>query len=118
MIRDSLEKRMPDLLSNTLKNILPQLLNDSVKKLMPKFNKRVKKTLKAEVPNVVLKPLNKEFNALNKLKMCQAPDAVDQLHRENASFNYPVASHVNAATKGEKESHAQPDPTMDAHNLI
>nr|GEU60746.1 hypothetical protein [Tanacetum cinerariifolium] len=68
MIRDYLDKQMPDLLSDTLNSILPLLLNDSVKKLMPKFNKRVKKTLKAEVSNVVLKPLNKEFNAQNKLE--------------------------------------------------
>ncbi|GJW39411.1 hypothetical protein Tco_0065256 [Tanacetum coccineum] len=68
MIADAFETRMPDLLSDTLKNILLQLLNDSIKKLMPKFDKRVKKTLKAEVLDVVLKPLNKEFNMLNMLE--------------------------------------------------
>ncbi|GKC54548.1 hypothetical protein Tco_1077293, partial [Tanacetum coccineum] len=57
MVADAFEEMMPELLSDTLKNILPQLLNDSIKKLMPKFDKRVKKTLKAEVPKVVLRPL-------------------------------------------------------------
>nr|GEV78135.1 hypothetical protein [Tanacetum cinerariifolium] len=48
MVDDAFEERILDLLSDTLKNILLQLLNDFVKKLMPKFDKRVKKTLKAE----------------------------------------------------------------------
>nr|GEU89564.1 hypothetical protein [Tanacetum cinerariifolium] len=37
----------------------------TVKKVMPKLDKRVKKTLNAKVPNIILKPLNREFNALN-----------------------------------------------------
>nr|GEY09255.1 hypothetical protein [Tanacetum cinerariifolium] len=49
-------------------NILPQLLKDSVKKALPKFDKRVKKTLIVEVLNIVLKPLNREFNALNEME--------------------------------------------------
>ncbi|GJR19875.1 hypothetical protein Tco_0968402 [Tanacetum coccineum] len=59
---------MPELLYNTLKNILPQIIKESIKKTIPKFDKRVKKTLKAQVPEIVLKPLYKEFNALNKME--------------------------------------------------
>nr|GFB24866.1 hypothetical protein [Tanacetum cinerariifolium] len=62
---DVFEENLRELLSDTLKNILPQLLEESVKKALPKFDKRAKKTIKAEVPNLILKPLNKEFNALN-----------------------------------------------------
>ncbi|GJS98400.1 hypothetical protein Tco_0819570 [Tanacetum coccineum] len=51
-----------------LKNILPQIIMDSVKKTLPKFDKRVKKSLKAQVSDIVLKPLYKEFNALNKME--------------------------------------------------
>nr|GFB75515.1 hypothetical protein [Tanacetum cinerariifolium] len=68
MVADAFEERMHGLIFYTLKNILPQLLNDSVKKLMPKIDKRVKKTLTAKVPEVLLKPLYKEFNALSKLE--------------------------------------------------
>ncbi|GJV83503.1 retrovirus-related pol polyprotein from transposon TNT 1-94 [Tanacetum coccineum] len=37
-------------------------------KALPKFDKRVKKTLKAQVPDLILKPLNKELNVLNTLE--------------------------------------------------
>ncbi|GJU79105.1 hypothetical protein Tco_1276175 [Tanacetum coccineum] len=68
MVANAIHERMPELISDTLKNILLQLLNDLVIKLMLKFDKRVKKTLKAEVPEVFLKHMYKEFNALNKLE--------------------------------------------------
>ncbi|GKE87365.1 hypothetical protein Tco_1564840, partial [Tanacetum coccineum] len=68
MVADVFEERLHELLSNTLKNILPRLLKDYVKKAMPKFDKRVKKTLRVEVPIIILKPLNKEFNALNTME--------------------------------------------------
>nr|GEV77224.1 hypothetical protein [Tanacetum cinerariifolium] len=65
---DAIAMQLPDLLSTTLKDILPQMLKDSVKQALPKFDKRVKKTLKAGVDELVLKPLNKEFNALNTME--------------------------------------------------
>nr|GEV95368.1 putative reverse transcriptase domain-containing protein [Tanacetum cinerariifolium] len=68
MIADVFEERLPELLSDNLKNIFPKLLKDNVKKAMPMFDKRVKKTLRAEVPNIILKRLNKEFNALNTIE--------------------------------------------------
>ncbi|GJT39131.1 retrovirus-related pol polyprotein from transposon TNT 1-94 [Tanacetum coccineum] len=71
MVADALEERLPELLSDTLKNILPQLINDLVKETIPRLKKRVRNVIKYEIPTVlktlVLKPLNKEFNALNKL---------------------------------------------------
>ncbi|GJR98982.1 hypothetical protein Tco_0271156 [Tanacetum coccineum] len=73
MVTDVFEERIPDLLYDTLKNILPQLIKDSVKQSLPKFNKIVKKTLKAEIPNLILKPLNKEFNALNNMESRRVP---------------------------------------------
>nr|GEZ96212.1 hypothetical protein [Tanacetum cinerariifolium] len=69
MLADIFEERILELLSDTLKNILPDLLKDSVKKAMPKFDKRVKNTLKAKVSNIILKPLNREFNALNTMEI-------------------------------------------------
>nr|GEW91600.1 hypothetical protein [Tanacetum cinerariifolium] len=68
MVADTFEKRLHDRLFDALKNILPQIPNDFVKKLLPKFDKRVKNTLKAKVHELVLKPQNKQFNALNKLE--------------------------------------------------
>ncbi|GJZ17600.1 hypothetical protein Tco_0553723 [Tanacetum coccineum] len=38
---------------------------------MPKFNKILKKTIAAEVPEIVLKLVYKEFNALNKMESQQ-----------------------------------------------
>nr|GEV49476.1 retrovirus-related Pol polyprotein from transposon TNT 1-94 [Tanacetum cinerariifolium] len=46
----------------------PSLIKDLVKKSLPKFDKRVKKTLKADVLNLILKPLYNEFNDLNKIE--------------------------------------------------
>ncbi|GJT07305.1 hypothetical protein Tco_0841767 [Tanacetum coccineum] len=68
LVVDAFEERIPKLLSDTLKNILPQIIKDSVKQALPKFDKRVKKTLADVVPEINLKPLNKEFNALNVLE--------------------------------------------------
>nr|GEU98967.1 hypothetical protein [Tanacetum cinerariifolium] len=61
-------ERLHEMLSDTLKFILPGLLKDSVKKALPKFDKCVKNTLKAQVLDLILKPLNKELNALNTLE--------------------------------------------------
>ncbi|GJW13570.1 hypothetical protein Tco_0017703 [Tanacetum coccineum] len=48
------------------------LLTDLVRKTLPWFNKRIKNVIQDEMPTIlqayVLKPLNKEFNALNKLE--------------------------------------------------
>ncbi|GJX90781.1 hypothetical protein Tco_0344107 [Tanacetum coccineum] len=38
------------------------------KQALPKFHQRVQKTLKAYVPEIISKPLNKELNALNTLE--------------------------------------------------
>nr|GEV38097.1 putative reverse transcriptase domain-containing protein [Tanacetum cinerariifolium] len=94
IVADAFEDRIPTLLSNTLKNILTGLLQDSIKKALPKFDKRVKKTLRAEVPKIILKPQNKEFNALNIIK------------------NLAPAS-TKVAAKGEKESQKQSNPAED-----
>ncbi|GJR59843.1 retrovirus-related pol polyprotein from transposon TNT 1-94 [Tanacetum coccineum] len=66
MMADAFKERMPKLLADTLKNILPHIIKDSVKQALSKFDKRGKKTLKAQVPDIVLKLLYREFNALNK----------------------------------------------------
>ncbi|GJU42780.1 hypothetical protein Tco_1195737, partial [Tanacetum coccineum] len=68
MVADAFEERILELLSDTLKNIIPQIIKDSVKQAFPKFEKRVKKTLKAQVADIILKPLNREFSALNKME--------------------------------------------------
>ncbi|GKA47861.1 hypothetical protein Tco_0740819 [Tanacetum coccineum] len=68
IVADVFEERIPELLYETLKNILPELIKDSVKQSLQKFDKRMKKTLKATIPNFILKLLNKEFNALNTLE--------------------------------------------------
>ncbi|GJY91451.1 hypothetical protein Tco_0506647 [Tanacetum coccineum] len=41
-------------------------IKDSVKQALPKFDKRVKKTLNDEIHELLIKPLNNDFNLLNK----------------------------------------------------
>nr|GEU87597.1 NADPH--cytochrome P450 reductase [Tanacetum cinerariifolium] len=65
--------RILELLADSLKSILPDLLKDSIKKALPKFDKRVKKTIRAEVPERILKPSNREFNALNTIESRRVP---------------------------------------------
>ncbi|GJT06420.1 hypothetical protein Tco_0840882 [Tanacetum coccineum] len=131
MMLDAFEKMMLELLSNTLKNILPHLLNDPVNKLMPKFDKRVKKTLKYEVLEVVLGPLYKEFNSLNKLEgqrfvilekklrnsirntiqksILHSSVKLVEIVTQLVHIIDSVATPVNTATKREQGSQAQPD---------
>nr|GEX57394.1 hypothetical protein [Tanacetum cinerariifolium] len=44
------------------------IIKDSINQALPKFDKRVKKNLEDHVPDLILKPLNKELTALNKLE--------------------------------------------------
>ncbi|GJR02960.1 hypothetical protein Tco_0525944 [Tanacetum coccineum] len=66
LVADAFEESVPELLFETIKNILPQIIKDSIKQALPKFDKRVKKTLNAEIPELLIKPLNNDFNLLNK----------------------------------------------------
>ncbi|GKE39255.1 hypothetical protein Tco_1462660 [Tanacetum coccineum] len=104
--------KMLELLSDTLKNILPWIIKDSVKKTLPKLNKRVKKTLKAQVHEIVLKPLYKEFNDLNKMESTRW-NAKNQLD----CLIDPVLVSPKAATEGEKvTTQKQTDHVME-HEL-
>ncbi|GJS14321.1 hypothetical protein Tco_0408793 [Tanacetum coccineum] len=66
LVADAFEESVPELLFETIKNILPQIIKDSIKQALTKFDKRVKKTLNAEIPELLIKPLNNAFNLLNK----------------------------------------------------
>ncbi|GKA00135.1 hypothetical protein Tco_0672685 [Tanacetum coccineum] len=66
LVANAFEERIPDLLSNTLKNILPQIIKDSIKQALYKFDKKVKKILNVEIPELLIRPLNNAFNLLNK----------------------------------------------------
>ncbi|GJW84367.1 hypothetical protein Tco_0157512 [Tanacetum coccineum] len=76
MVADAFEDKMLELLSNTLKNILPQIIEDSVKqtvkksikKIVPTFDKRVQKTFKTQINDLVIKPMNREYNAFNRME--------------------------------------------------
>ncbi|GJU74985.1 hypothetical protein Tco_1266390 [Tanacetum coccineum] len=72
IIFDALAQRFPDLLSATIKNSLPQALTKAVRETLPGFNRRIKNSINDEMIEVlktsVLKPMYKEFNALNKLE--------------------------------------------------
>ncbi|GJT16320.1 hypothetical protein Tco_0875026 [Tanacetum coccineum] len=135
MVVDALEERLPELLSDTLKKILLDLLKDFVKKALPKFDKRVKKTLKVKVLKIILKPLNKEFNALNKMESRRVPrdimiinakqlqtkvekNAVDihelvELTKKIVRLIDLALASTKAATKGDKESQKQSNPSED-----
>ncbi|GJV56825.1 hypothetical protein Tco_1457830 [Tanacetum coccineum] len=66
LVVDAFEERVSELLFDTLKNIHPQIIKDSVKQALPNFDKRVKLTLNAKIPELLIKPLNNAFNLLNK----------------------------------------------------
>ncbi|GJS46418.1 hypothetical protein Tco_0596539 [Tanacetum coccineum] len=69
---DFLAAQLPDLLTATIKNNLPQALTNAVRETLHGFNRRIRNAIKDEMPEVlneyVLKPMNREFNALNKLE--------------------------------------------------
>nr|GEU98968.1 retrovirus-related Pol polyprotein from transposon TNT 1-94 [Tanacetum cinerariifolium] len=116
MVVDALEERLHEMLSDTLKFILPSLFKDSVKKALPKFDKCVKNTLKAQVLDLILKPLNKELNALNTLENNkieeQSPEQalpitialVVQTLKEEPPVNKLTAFGLNASKNKKKRS--------------
>nr|GEY28749.1 hypothetical protein [Tanacetum cinerariifolium] len=55
-------------LSRTFFHKSSMTIKQSMKKLLPKIDKRVENTLKSQVPKIILKPLNREFNDLNKME--------------------------------------------------
>nr|GEU57553.1 retrovirus-related Pol polyprotein from transposon TNT 1-94 [Tanacetum cinerariifolium] len=72
----SLKEQLPSLLSYALKDTLPQLFKDSIKssvskpivEKLPHVEAQVQKNLQDQLPNLLLKPMYKEFNAFNKLE--------------------------------------------------
>ncbi|GJT67301.1 putative retrotransposon gag domain, aspartic peptidase domain protein [Tanacetum coccineum] len=68
-------------------SLAQQIIKDSVKQALPKFDKRVKKTLNAEIPKLLIKPLNNAFNLLNKrnatdkgdVNLCELVDLIRDL---------------------------------------
>ncbi|GKA89568.1 retrovirus-related pol polyprotein from transposon TNT 1-94 [Tanacetum coccineum] len=76
LVTYSLKEQLPSLLSDALKDTLPQLLKDSIKSSvsksiieeLPHVEARVQKNLQDQLPNLLLKPMYKEFNAFNKLE--------------------------------------------------
>ncbi|GJS53145.1 hypothetical protein Tco_0626507 [Tanacetum coccineum] len=95
----------------------------------------VKKTLRAEVPEIILKPLNKEFNALNKMESQRVPRDIMVIKAKRLQTNIEknasdilelvnlikelvrlidqVPSSTNAAIEGENVStQAQSDHVM------
>ncbi|GJU14551.1 hypothetical protein Tco_1142517 [Tanacetum coccineum] len=98
LVVDAFKERIPKLLSDTLKNIFPQIIKDSVKQALPKFDKRVKKTLADVVPEINLKPLNKEFNALNVLESRRFVTLQKKLTK---AIKTKVGKSVQQSVKGE-----------------
>ncbi|GJQ91786.1 retrovirus-related pol polyprotein from transposon TNT 1-94 [Tanacetum coccineum] len=66
--QDAIAQQLPDLVTDTLKDTFLQALTNAFKDTLIAFKKQIKKTIRKEMPKVVLKPLNKEFNAMNKLE--------------------------------------------------
>ncbi|GJW40428.1 retrovirus-related pol polyprotein from transposon TNT 1-94 [Tanacetum coccineum] len=64
------------LLKDALKDTLPQLIKDSIKHFvsasiaeeLPQVEAQVQKKLQDQLPNILLKPMYKEFNTFNKLE--------------------------------------------------
>ncbi|GJU46690.1 hypothetical protein Tco_1203956 [Tanacetum coccineum] len=68
--------KLHGLLSDALKDNLPQLIKDSIKssvtesiaKELPQVKAQVQKNLQDQLPNILVKPMYKEFNAFNNLE--------------------------------------------------
>ncbi|GJW09431.1 putative reverse transcriptase domain-containing protein [Tanacetum coccineum] len=73
LVSNALEQQLPDILTATLKNNLPQILINLIRETLHGFNKRIRNAIKDEMSNILktsfLNPMNKEFNALNKLEI-------------------------------------------------
>ncbi|GKA73770.1 hypothetical protein Tco_0780072 [Tanacetum coccineum] len=75
IVADTLKEQLPSLLFVALKDTLPQLIKDSIKSSVSKsiieellqVEAHVQKNLHNQLPNILLKPMYKEFNAFNKL---------------------------------------------------
>ncbi|GJW40432.1 hypothetical protein Tco_0066277 [Tanacetum coccineum] len=76
IVTNTLKEQLPGLLSDALKDTLPQLIKDSIKSSisesiaeeLPQVEAQVQKNLQDQLPNILLKPMYKEFNAFNKLE--------------------------------------------------
>ncbi|GKE54451.1 hypothetical protein Tco_1489607 [Tanacetum coccineum] len=71
IVLEAIAQQLPNLLTATIRNSLPQALTNVVRETLHGFNRRIRNSIKVEMSEVlktsVLKPLYKEFNALNKL---------------------------------------------------
>ncbi|GKC73721.1 hypothetical protein Tco_1119604, partial [Tanacetum coccineum] len=76
IVTNTLKEQLPGLLSNALKDTLPRLIKDSIKSSvsesiaeeLSQVEAQVQKNLQDQLPNILLKPMYKEFNAFNKLE--------------------------------------------------
>ncbi|GKE51689.1 hypothetical protein Tco_1486845, partial [Tanacetum coccineum] len=62
---------LPEVIADSLNLKFPQLLNASIKENLPSINKKIRRALNMEMPDILAKSLrsvNKQFNALNKLE--------------------------------------------------
>nr|GEZ97672.1 hypothetical protein [Tanacetum cinerariifolium]GEZ97683.1 hypothetical protein [Tanacetum cinerariifolium] len=76
IITDTLKANLIGLLSEALKNALPQMIkefikqsvSESIKEKLPLFDAQVQQTLQDQLPSILLKPINKQFNAFNTME--------------------------------------------------
>ncbi|GJS11970.1 hypothetical protein Tco_0368766 [Tanacetum coccineum] len=76
LITNTLTKQLLSFLSDALKDTLPQLLKETIKSSvlksiteeLPHVEAQVQKNLQDQLPNLLLKPMYKEFNAFNQLE--------------------------------------------------
>ncbi|GJX17160.1 hypothetical protein Tco_0217992 [Tanacetum coccineum] len=64
-VTDAIQSFVPSLVANTLKTNFPGLLSEALKNSLPQI------TLKDQLPNIILKLMNREFNAFNTLESCR-----------------------------------------------
>ncbi|GJZ67749.1 hypothetical protein Tco_0630989 [Tanacetum coccineum] len=119
MVVDALEERLPKMLSDTLKIIIPDLLKVSVNKALPNFDKRVKKTLKAQVPELILKPLNKELSALNTLENNRMVDLQKKLTKAiHTKVGKSVQRNEDIVVNGMHRNLVPPPGVMGSRGLV
>ncbi|GJX19620.1 hypothetical protein Tco_0222297 [Tanacetum coccineum] len=75
-VSDTLKEQLPELLSEALKTILPKMLKETIKEsvvnsveeTLPLFYEQVKQTMTDQLPELVIKPMNKKFKVFNKME--------------------------------------------------
>nr|GEV63254.1 hypothetical protein [Tanacetum cinerariifolium] len=114
-VSDSIQETMPVIVTSTLKE---QLL-ESIAEELPQVEAHVQKNLQDQLPNIIMKPMYKEFNAFNKLEsqrfILLQKELIKPLHNKlRKSISIKQKSLKRLMLRGEKNNPESPTEEKDA----